>query len=55
VIDRSPAPTTILTPEQARNRRMRNIAIGVAVGFLAALFYALTIVKIGPGILRVEP
>ena len=47
------APT--LTPAQLRNRRLRNIAIGLSVAFLAALFYAITIVKIGPGILRPEP
>ena len=41
---RSPA----LTPAQLRNRRMRNIAIGVSVGFLAMLFYALTLVRMGP-------
>jgi hypothetical protein len=39
-----------LTPAQLRNRRLRNIAIGVSVGFLAALFYALTIVRMGPGL-----
>jgi hypothetical protein len=56
VTDRPPPKRTDgLTPEQARNRRMRNIAIGLAVGFLAVLFYAITIVKIGPGILRPEP
>ncbi len=38
-----------LTPEQVRNRRLRNIAIGLAVAFLAALFYAITIVKMVPG------
>lgn len=53
--DRPPTRINVLTPEQARNRRMRNIAIGLAVGFLAALFYAITIVKIGPGILRPGP
>ena len=53
--DRRPARLTPLTPEQARNRRMRNIAIGFAVGFLAVLFYAITIVKLGPGVLRPEP
>ncbi len=42
------APT--LTPAQLRNRRMRNVAIGVSVGFLAALFYALTLVRMGPGL-----
>ena len=53
--ERPPSGANVLTPEQARNRRMRNIAIGLAVGFLAVLFYAITIVKIGPGILRPEP
>ena len=37
----------VLTPAQARNRRLRNIAIGVSVGATAVLFYALTIVKLG--------
>jgi hypothetical protein len=50
--DRKPLPGIILTPQQLRNRRLRNIAIGVSVGLLAALFYAITIVKLGPGILR---
>ena len=44
---RAPQP---LTPEQARSRRARNIAIGLAIGFMVALFYAVTIVKLGPGI-----
>jgi hypothetical protein len=44
-----------LTPEQLRNRRLRNIAIGLSIAFLAALFYAVTIVKLGPGVLRPEP
>ncbi len=44
-----------LTPQQLRNRRLRNIAIGLAVGLLALLFYAVTIVKLGPGVLRPEP
>jgi hypothetical protein len=50
--DRKPLPGIVLTPQQLRNRRLRNIAIGVSVGLLAALFYAITIVKLGPGILR---
>jgi hypothetical protein len=44
-----------LTPQQLRNRRLRNIAIGLSVGLLAALFYAVTIVKLGLGVLRPEP
>lgn len=45
-------PGLQLTPEQAKSRRARNIAIGLAVGFLVLLFYAVTIVKLGPGILQ---
>ena len=53
--DRKPADGVVLTAEQKRNRRLRNIAIGVSIGLLAALFYAITIVKLGPGVLRPEP
>jgi hypothetical protein len=42
----------VLTPEQTKSRRQRNIAIGLAVGFLVLLFYAVTIVKVGPGVLN---
>ena len=44
----------VLTPEQSRSRRARNIAIGLALGFFALLFYAVTIAKLihfGPGFL----
>ena len=37
----------VLTPEQKRSRRARNIAIGVGVALLAVLFYAITIVRLG--------
>jgi hypothetical protein len=37
----------VLTPEQARSRRNRNIAIGLAVGFFVLLFYVVTIAKLG--------
>ena len=40
-----------LSPAQLKSRRARNIAIGLAVGFLVVLFYAVTIVKLGPGVL----
>jgi hypothetical protein len=53
--ERRPSEGVVLTPRQLRNRRMRNIAIGLSVGLLAALFYAITIVKLGPGVLRPEP
>ena len=41
-----------LTPQQERSRRLRNIAIGVIVGALVVLFYAVTIVKFGPGVTK---
>jgi len=39
-------PVQMLTPEQARSRRARNIAISVTIGVLAILFYGVTIVKL---------
>jgi hypothetical protein len=39
-------------PERrAKALRLRNLAIGLALGFLCLLFYAVTIVKLGPGVL----
>ncbi len=35
-----------LTPAQLRSRRARNIAISLTIGFLALLFYGVTIVKL---------
>jgi len=55
MLDRKPIEAVTLTPRQLRNRRLRNIAIGLSVALLAALFYAVTIVKLGPGVLRPEP
>ena len=42
----------VLTAEQIRSRRHRNIAIGLAVGFFVLLFYVVTIAKLGPGVLH---
>jgi hypothetical protein len=41
---------TLLTDDEdfKRRRRARSIAIAVALGVLVAIFYALTIVKLGP-------
>ena len=41
-----------LTEADRKRRRARNIAIGVILGFLVVLFYAVTIVKLGPGVLK---
>ncbi len=40
-----------LTPEQAKRRRARSIAIAVVLAALVLLFYAVTIVKLGPSVL----
>ena len=42
----------VLTEAQLKARRQRNLAIGLIVALLAALFYAVTIVKLGPGVIR---
>lgn len=42
----------VLTEEQKRRRRTRSIAIALALGALVALFYVVTIVKLGPGVLN---
>ncbi len=41
----------LLTPEQLKSRRQRNVAIGLAIGLFVLLFYAVTIVKLAPGLL----
>jgi len=41
----------VLTPEQQRSRRSRSIAIAAVLGALCVLFYVVTIVKLGPGVL----
>ena len=37
----------VLSPAQQRSRRARNVAIGIAIGLLVLLVYALTIAKLG--------
>jgi len=41
-----------LTEEQKRRRRARSVAIAVVLGVLVVLFYVVTIVKLGPGVLN---
>jgi hypothetical protein len=41
-----------LTPEEQQRRRRRSLAIAVALGVLVALFYAVTIAKLGPQVLN---
>lgn len=37
----------VLSPEQQRSRRARNIAIGIAIALMVVLVYVLTIAKLG--------
>ena len=37
--------------ELARRRRRNSIALGLVLGLLVLIFYALTIVKVGPGVI----
>jgi hypothetical protein len=53
--DKSLQSKIALTDDPMRNRRRRNFAVGLSVAFLAALFYAITIVKLGPDALRPMP
>jgi hypothetical protein len=38
-----------LTDAQRKSRRNRSVAIGLALGGLVVLFYAVTIIKMAPG------
>jgi hypothetical protein len=42
----------VLTPEQQQTRRQGNVAIGIASDYFVLLFYAVTIAKLGPGMLN---
>lgn len=43
-------PDRPLTPEEAKSRRSRNVAIALGIGFLIVLFYVVTIAKLGVGV-----
>ena len=44
--------TSELSPEELKRRRQRSIAIALALGALALLFFAVTIAKLGPQVLN---
>jgi hypothetical protein len=48
----STEPGIVLTEEQKRRRRARSIAIALTLAALVLLFYIVTIVKLGPGVLN---
>jgi hypothetical protein len=41
-----------LSPEEQKRRRKRSVAIALALGAMVALFYAVTIAKLGPQVLQ---
>lgn len=41
-----------LTPEEQQRRRRRSIALGLTLGILCLLLFAVTIAKLGPQILN---
>jgi hypothetical protein len=47
-----PTPGVELSAEQQRRRRSRSVAIALTLGALVLLFYIVTIVKLGPGVLN---
>ena len=51
MIDKPEESGVVLTPEQRKSRSQRNVAIALAIGFCVLLFYAVTIAKLGPGVL----
>lgn len=42
----------VLTPEEQKRRRARSLAIALALGALAVLFYVVTMAKLGPQVLN---
>jgi hypothetical protein len=44
-----------LTPEQKKRQRARSIAIAAVLAALVVLFYVVTIVKMGPGVITNRP
>jgi hypothetical protein len=48
----SPERKRAPTPEELKRRRSRSVAIAIAHGALALLFYVVTIAKMGPQVLN---
>jgi hypothetical protein len=45
-------PGIVLTEEQKRRRRARSIAIALALAAFVVVIYVVTVVKLGPGVLK---
>ena len=50
--EQPPEPGIRLTEEQRRRRRARSIALALVLAALVVLFYVVTIVKLGPGVMN---
>ena len=46
-----PQDGIVLTPQQQRSRKLRNIAIGLAIAVFVGLIYFVTIAKLGSHVL----
>jgi hypothetical protein len=42
----------VLTPEEAKRRRQRNIALGLVLAAIVLLFYVVTVAKLGVNVLN---
>lgn len=42
----------VLTPDQKRRQRARSVAIALVLAGLVVLFYVVTLVKLGPGVMN---
>lgn len=42
----------MLTEQQKKSRKRRSLAIALVLAFLCVLFYVVTIVKLGPSIMK---
>lgn len=42
----------VLTEQQKKSRKRRSLAIALVLAFLCVLFYVVTIVKLGPNVMK---
>ena len=42
----------VLTPQEAKRRRQRNIALALTLGAIVVLFYVVTVAKLGVNVLN---
>jgi hypothetical protein len=52
VVVTEPEDGVRLTPEQLRRRRARSVAIAVTLAILVALFYVVTVAKLGVNVMN---